>query len=220
MRLAGLHVERAVLLFHALDSFLIADLQSIAFARLIPEFQQFLLGSIAKMDLADDRQFHRRRHHELAPRILEYGAAESFLFNGLVGESQFFGGQRSRESRGPRADDQYIERTGALQAGLGDRFQRLVTLRERILDEPHATQFSGDENARHIGFEIRFENWDIQAAPLGAEHQGDRIERACGLARSMADAFGRADQHRLAVDEAEDVVMRGLRTGRDASSAP
>jgi hypothetical protein len=71
----------------------------------------------------------------------------------------------------------------------------------------------------HIGFEVRFEHRNIETAAFGAEYQGDRIERTRCLARAMADAIVGADEHCLAVDEAQHIMMRGLRAGLDARSA-
>ena len=39
------------------------------------------------------------------------------------------------------------------------------------------------------------------------------------LAGAVSDALGRAHQHRLAVDQAEHLVVRGLRAGLDAGAA-
>ena len=171
------------------------------------------------MHLADDRQFHRRGHHQLAARILEYRAAQRLLFEGLIVQAHLLGGERGGEARGTGADDQHIERAGALHARLGDRLERLLALHEGIPDQSHAAELAGHEDSRDIGFEIRLEHRNIHAAALGAENQRDGIERADGLARAMSDAVGRADQHRLAVDQAEHFVVRLFRAGFDTRSA-
>ena len=171
------------------------------------------------MNLADDRQFHRRGHHQLAARILKYRAAQGVLFDGLIVQSHLLGGERGGEARGPGADDQYIEGAGALHARLGDRLERLLALHEGILDQPHAAEFTGHVDAGDIRLEVRLEHRNIEASALGAEHQRDRIERTDGLARTVSDAVGRTDQHRFAVDEAEHLMMRLFRAGFDARSA-
>ena len=167
----GFDVEHAVLFLHALDAFLVADLQAVAIAGLRPEFQQILLRGIAELHLADDGQLHRCGHDQLAARILEYRAAEGFLFDGLIRHAHFLGGERSGETRGPRAHDQHVERAGAFEPGLGDRLERLLALRQRVFDQAHAAEFACHENSRHIGFEVRLQDRNIEPAPLGAEHQ-------------------------------------------------
>jgi hypothetical protein len=203
------------------DALLIVDLQ--AMARLLPEFQQLLLRGIAKVHLADDRQFDRRRHHELAARILEYRAAKRILLDGLVAQTEFLRCERGGEARRARADDQYVDCARVprfrLRDDRGNRLERLLALRQRILDEAHAAELAGHIDAGHVRFEVRLEHRNVEPAPFGAEHERDCIERTGALAGAVPDALARADQHGLAVDQAEHIVVRGFRAGFDAGSA-
>jgi hypothetical protein len=216
---AGAHMKRAFLVLDAFHPLLIADLKPIVFAGISPEFQQRFLRGISKLHLADDGQLHRRGHHQLAARILKHGAPQRILFDGLVVEPQLLGSQRRGQTRRSCADDQDIEGARALHTCLGDRLERLLTLHQRILDQPHAAEFAGDVDAWHVGFEVRLQHRNIEATPLGPEHQRDRIERTDHLACTMSDAVGWTHEHCLAIDQAQHFVMRLLGAGFDACSA-
>ena len=94
---------------------------------------------------------------------------------------------------------------------LADGVDRLAALLRRLADQPHAAQLAGDEQAGHVGLELRRYLRDVDAALLGAEHERDRVVRAAGRTGAVADACGTVHQHGLAVDDAQ----RPFGTGRD-----
>src|SRR5262249_43832794 len=110
--------------------------------------------------------------------------------------------------RRPRPDDYQVERLAALRPRGVNRVDGLSPLLQRIADETHAAELTGDEYARHAGLEVRREHRDIRTAPFGAEHQGDRLHGAGGLAGAMADAIRRAHELRATPDDAEHVMVR------------
>jgi len=84
------------------------------------------------------QNFHRRRHHQFTARILEDRSAQRLLLQGAVIQPELLGRQRGGEARGPRADDEHVERARVLHRRRGDSLQRLLALRQCVLDEPHS----------------------------------------------------------------------------------
>src|SRR5216110_127346 len=134
-----------------LDPLLVVDLDAGLALGILPEFQQRLLAGLAEIDLADQRHGRRRGHHQLAARILTDRAAEGFLLDRHVAHVLGLGGQRGGKAGGTCADDHQVKLLARRAAPLGDRFDRLPSLLERVADEPHAAELPGDENARHRG---------------------------------------------------------------------
>src|SRR5436853_101842 len=127
-------------------------------------------------------------------------------------------------------DDETLARAGDLldpllvvdlDAGpaLGIRLDRLPSLLESGADEPHAAQFTRDENAGYRGLEFRRQDGNVDATPLAAEHQRDGIDRTGGLACAVADAIPGTYQDGPPVDDAKDRVVRLFRAGLDARAA-
>jgi hypothetical protein len=148
-----------------------------------------------------------------------YRAAQGVLFDGLILKAGLLRRQTRSQAGGPGADDKNVQDSAAFHTCLDDCLQGLLALTERVLDEPHAAQFAGDVDSRHIRFEIRFEQRDIDAAPLGSQHQRDGVERTDCLAGSVTDAIGGPHQHRFAADQTQYLVMRLLGAGFDARTA-
>src|SRR6516162_8386429 len=217
LRTRGLHHEAVALARDVLDALLVVDLHSGLAFGFLPELEQCLLARLAEVDLADERHRGGGRHDQLAARILEDAAAERFLLDGDEAHASSHRGQGSREAGRAGADDHQVEQVAArLAAAAANGLDRLPTLHECVADEPNASQLTRHEYAGHGRLEARCEHWNVDAAPLGAEHQRDRFHRAGGLAGAMADAIARIDQLRAPANDAENRVVLLLGTSFDA----
>ena len=125
------------------DAFVGLNPQLFALHDFGPDFEQGFLRGLPEMKLADQRQFDRRGHDQLAARIFVHAAAERFLLDRAVGEVQRFGGERGGHAGRARADDQHVQSLarGALVL-LVDRLDGLHALNQRIAYQSHATQFA------------------------------------------------------------------------------
>ena len=85
---------------------------------------------------------------------------------------------------------------------------RLGGLPDGVADEPHATQLADHVYARDVGLEELVEAWDLRAALLRPQHQGDGSDGADPLADAVADAFHRVRHLRLVADRGQDILLR------------
>src|SRR5512139_3420843 len=190
---------------------------------LFPEGQQAFLADLTELDLPDERQLRRRRHHQLAPRKVGDRASERRLVDSTEGQVAFHRAKAGRNPRRTAADDDDIENAfavGDTSGPSGRMTNRLPTLLYGVLYQTHAAQFAGNEDARHAAFEFRRQQRNIHAARFGAKDERDGMSRAGSLACAVAHAEGGLDQHRLAVDDAEDGLLRtGQRAGCTAEAS-
>jgi hypothetical protein len=91
-----------------------------------------------------------------------------------------------------------------------NRFNRLLSLLQRIANQSHAAEFAGDEDARHIGFELRAHHRYFHAAPRRAEHQRDCFGGTSRFACTVPDAVGRTHELRASTDDAQHMMQRLL----------
>ena len=102
---------------------------------------------------------------------------------------------------------------------LRDGFDRLATLLDRLANEPHAAKFPRDEEARHVGFEIRLDEGNVHSALGGAEYEPYRVVWARRHARAVANACTRVHQLRLAADDAYCILGAGGDAGHRVEAA-
>src|SRR5207253_10085536 len=98
---------------------------------------------------------------------------------------------------------------------LGNRLDRLPSLLEGVADEPHAAQFTRDENAGYRGLEFRRQDGNVDTTTLAAEHQCDGIDRTGGLPRAVSYTVPGTHQDGPPDDDAEFGVVRLFRAGFD-----
>src|ERR1700704_3474249 len=67
---------------YAVDALSVVDAQAGSLCGSMPKREQLLLAHLPKLDGSDQRQRGRRRHDELAARIVGDRAAEAVLLNG------------------------------------------------------------------------------------------------------------------------------------------
>lgn len=201
-----------------LDAFAETDLETGLGDDVLPEGDQFFLADFAKPDPAVERQSGRLGHHDLAARKVGDRPTEAVLLDSHEPQLAFSRRQTRRNAGGPATDDDEVERVvAAVARELTDRGHGLATLLDRIADQPHATELSGDVNPGHIGLKISADIGDIDAARRRAEHERNGATRTRCTTRAMADTFGWRNQCGLAVDDPQDVTL-GTRT--DTGPAP
>jgi hypothetical protein len=104
----------------------------------------------------------------------------------------FHGTQRCRESCGPGANDEHIQPFSLFityARVLADILQCLASLFHCVAYQPHTAKFTGDKNARHIGFKVRLDKGDIHTALFSTKHQRNCIEWACLLAGTVTNPY-------------------------------
>ncbi len=213
MSAAGrLHLEAMAILLYLVDPLAIADFELMLFDDIRPEGEEVLFQDLGEFDLADQRQFGRLRHHQLAAGEMRDRSAETVLLHSQVAHFMRLGGQAGGDSRRSAAHDQHIE--NALLAGpaeLADRVHRLPALLRGIAYEAHAPKLARDEKARDVGFECLADVRDIHPAGFRAENQRNGVVGAGGAAGAVADALGPVDKLRLASHKPDNVAFRGMR---------
>jgi hypothetical protein len=90
---------------------------------------------------------------------------------------------------------------------------------ELLLDSLHASELARNEQPRDGRLEFRSEQWDLDTATFGAEHERDCIRWTGSATGAVADAVSRAHQMGLAADQAEHAVLRLFGTGLYAGAA-
>ena len=98
------------------------------------------------------------------------------------------------------------------------RVHGLPALLDRVANQAHPAQLSGDEEAGHVRLEVGADLGNIDAARRGAEDQRDRVRRARAPARAVPYAVRRVAQLGAPIDDAEHALA--LRTRGDARPAP
>ncbi len=215
----GLHHKVPILAFDRLHALPKPDLQAGLLHHALPEFQQRFLLHLVELDLADQVQLHRCRHRDLLSGVVVDRAPQRvLLLDELVAHLVVDGGQAGGQPGRAAANDEHVE-FGLGAFLLADRVHGLAALLGGLADQPHATEFAGNEDARHIGLEVRRHVGNVDAALLGAKHQLDGLHRAGRHAGAVPDAGRRVDQHRLAIDHAQRPFRAGLGAGPRAHAA-
>ena len=94
-----------------------------------------------------------------------------------------------------------------LLATFADAVDGLNALLHAVFDKAHATKFSSDEDALHVGFKVLVDMGQVYAACLGADAQGDGLDGAAMKTCTMANTIGSIDDGGLSIDNTQDVFF-------------
>ena len=141
---------------------------------------------------------------------MQRAAAESILLlKRHTAQAMLFCGKSGGNARGTCSDHYDIVRRFCF-AEFRNGIHRLASLFHGLSDQSHATELPGDVDAGHIGFEVGFQLRDVHSPGFGAENKLDRSDRAGVGACAMTYAKCRADEHALAVDDADRLFGTGF----------
>ena len=219
--LVGGDGERVFLARQAGQLGLLVDLEVGLLDHALERLDQVLLADQRLTELAVERQVDGLGHDQLLPRVVRDRAADRVLLHQHVREAGGLAADRGRDARRPGADDRHVERAGdrGRVDGLLEAGRHLQPLAQRVLDQAHPRELADDVHAGAAGLEVLVDLGQIDAALLGAEHQPDGVDRALDRALAVADALGRVEQRRDAVDQPEDLPLRARGDTRSASDA-
>ncbi|OPZ08193.1 MAG: hypothetical protein BWZ07_03196 [Alphaproteobacteria bacterium ADurb.BinA280] len=195
-----------------------ADLQLRASNNAQPEGQQLFLADFHEAHRADDGQIHRMGHGDLVARIVQHRSTQRvFLLDQDVTQAVLDGGQASGDSRRTSANDHDIGiRASATIAGNG--LHGLSSLFGSFANQAHTAKFASDVDAAHVGLEGGLHQRDIDAAPLGAKDQLDRIKWTGGVAGAVSNTGAGIDQNRFASNQAQGVFRARVHAGPRADT--
>src|SRR5450759_108224 len=200
-------VALALDLFHA---FAEVDLDAGFVDHILPKFHQRLFAYFFNVHFSDDGQVHGCSHDDLAPWVMQRGAAESlFLFERHAAQAMMFGGKGGGNAGGSGTDDDDIVRRFCA-AAFRNGIHRLSSLFHGFSYQAHAPEFSRDENAGHIGLEVVFDLRDVHPPGCGAENKFDRANRAGSGTGTVTYAKRRTDKHAFPVDDPDRLFRAGF----------
>ena len=220
--LRGHEVPHAVgVLRHALDGHAGHDGHLRLLDDAVPQRDELFFAHLAALDRADERELERAGHDDLGARVVHDRAADLVALDEEHAHAALEELERRAHAGGTGADhDGVVGVAGAAPTALHRVRRRLPTLADRVADQAHAAELADDVHAGARGLEVRVEARQLHAAGGGAVDERDRLHRARLHARRVADARERVQQLGLAVDHADDLVLRAREHARARPDAP